>query len=424
MAFPAVILTGARRAGKTTLLRKLFPKADYHLIEDPDVIARLRSDPRSFMEEVNCPAIFDEIQNAPELLSYVRTRIDSAPNKKGQWFLTGSQDAPLMRGGTESLAGRAAVFQLLPLSITESPKVTLLKGGFPEVLSRPSAPSLWFRSYVQTYLERDVRLVSSIRDLATFRRFIALVASRCGKILNRTDIAAPLGVSVPTISEWLNILEITGQVVLIPPFFENFGKRLIKSPKLYFLDSGLACHLLGIESERVLARSPFLGPIFEGFVAAEIIKQQIGSGRAREIYYFRDQQGLEVDFIVPRGDRRLLFIEAKASQTVTPSMADPLLRLDKGKMHYDITRVLVHRAGKTGASTSAVHKGVKALTVDQLTSVMGTTMRGDKWLCPSPQAPRSMLHALCHSDFSSCFSSKCNIKGGSVPKGKKAIRAG
>src|SRR5436309_156253 len=172
------------------------------------------------------------------------------------------------------MTGRAAVLQLLPFSSSEQSRVSIVRGGFPEVLARPAAAALWFQSYVQTYLERDVRSVSSIRDLSTFRRFLALLASRCGQMLNKTDLAAPLGVSVPTIGEWLSILEVTGQIVLVPPFYENFGKRLVKSPKLYFLDSGLACHLLGIDTTRLLSRSPFLGPIFEGFLAAEIVKQQ------------------------------------------------------------------------------------------------------------------------------------------------------
>jgi len=370
-SFSAVILTGSRRAGKTTLLGKLFPEAEYYLLEDPDVISRIRTDPRSFLEDVQCPAILDEIQNVPELLGYVRTRIDRTPEKKGQWFLTGSQEAPLMRGVTESLAGRAALFNLLPLSQGETPKVTLLKGGFPEVLARPAARSIWFRSYVQTYLERDVRSVSSIRDLATFRRFMSLVVSRCGQILNRTDLAAPLGVSVPTISEWLNILEITGQIILIPPFFENFGKRLIKSPKLYFVDSGLVCHLLGVESEGMLNKSPFLGPVFEGFVASEIIKRQTGSGRPRALYYFRDQQGLEVDFIVPSGDQKLIFIEAKASRTVTPAMAEPLERLAGAGTRRKIDKYLVHRDSKDRFPTTALKIGVKALPVSQLGSIVG-----------------------------------------------------
>lgn len=369
-SFSAVILTGPRRAGKTTLLKKLFPKAEYYLIEEPDVIARLRSDPRSFLEDVRCPAILDEIQNVPELLNYVRAFIDRVPEKKGQWLLTGSQEAPLMKNVTESLAGRAAIFNLLPFSQYETPKVTILKGGFPEVLSRPSAGSIWFRSYVQTYLERDVRSVSSIRDLSTFRRFLSLVAGRCGQILNRTDLAAPLGVSVPTISEWLSILEITGQIILVPPFYENFGKRLIKSPKLYFTDSGLACHLLGVESEKMLNGSPFLGPLFEGFVASEIIKLQLGSGRPKALYYFRDQQGLEVDFIVSSGNRQLLFIEAKASRTVVPGMAGPLERLAKTESRYTIDKIIVHRENKGDFQSSVLKHGVKALTVNRLDSII------------------------------------------------------
>jgi predicted AAA+ superfamily ATPase len=364
--FSGLILTGPRRAGKTTLLRKLFPKAQYFLLEDPDIIARLRADPHSFIEEIHPPAILDEIQNVPEILGYVRTQIDRSPNKKGQWLLTGSQESPLMKGATESMAGRAAVFHLLTLSVSETPKVSLLNGGFPEVLAHPSVSQTWFRSYIQTYLERDVRAISSIRDLATFRRFLSLLASRCGQILNRTDLAAPLGVTVPTISEWLDILEITSQIILVPPFYENFGKRLIKSPKLYFYDSGLICHLLGIESENMLNRSTFLGAIFEGFVASEIIKLQMNSGRTRQLYYFRDQQGLEVDFLVPGGDHKLILLEAKASRTVWPEIAESLSRLSRAVSNYNVDRFLIYRPSKGKEFISALRPGIKALSIEKL----------------------------------------------------------
>ena len=368
--FSGLILTGPRRAGKTTLLRKLFPQAQYYLLEDPDIIARLRADPHSFIEEIHPPAILDEIQNVPEILGYVRTQIDRSPNKKGQWLLTGSQESPLMKGATESMAGRAAVFHLLPLSVLETPKVSLLNGGFPEVLAHPSVSQTWFRSYILTYLERDVRAISSIRDLATFRRFLSLLASRCGQILNRTDLAAPLGVTVPTISEWLNILEITSQIILVPPFYENFGKRLIKSPKLYFYDSGLVCHLLGIESENMLNHSTFLGAIFEGFVASEIIKLQMNSGRTRQLYYFRDQQGLEVDFLVPGGDHKLILLEAKASRTVWPETAESLNRLSKAVSNYHVDRFLIYRPSKGKEFISALRPGIKALSIEKLLAAL------------------------------------------------------
>ena len=322
--FPVVILTGPRRSGKTTVLRKVFPRASYVLLEDPDVLSRVKADPRGFLEGLKLPVVLDEIQNAPELLGFIRTLVDASPRGKGKWLLTGSQEAPLMRGVSESLAGRAAVLQLWPLSVEESPKVSPLRGGFPEVLARPRSARTWFSSYVQTYLERDVRAVAAIRDLGSFRRFLGLVATRHGQTVNRTDLAAPLGVSVPTISSWLDILELTGQVLLLPPYFENFGKRLVKSPKLYLADAGLACFLLGIESEKQLDASPFLGPIFEGYVASEIVKSQLNQGKRRELYHFRDQKGLEVDFVVPTGEGRVTLVEAKATRTVRPELARSL----------------------------------------------------------------------------------------------------
>jgi len=360
------VLTGPRRAGKTWLLRRMFPKAGYYLLEDPDVVARLRADPQGFLDAIRTPAIFDEVQNVPEVFAYVRTRIDRRPRQTGQWLLTGSQDAPLMRGVTESMAGRAAVLHLYPLSVRETAKVTLLRGGFPEVVARPAAAGMWFASYLQTYLERDVRAITAVRDLATFRRFLALVASRHGQFLNRTDLAAPLGVSVPTVSQWLGVLEATAQILVIPPFYENLGKRLVKSPKIYLADAGLACHLLGIDTAAELAKSPFAGSLFEGFIASEIIKAQVNAGRSRELYHFRDEQGLEVDFMLPGRGGSLSLVECKAARTVMPAMAAPMQRLrdaiqGRRRKRTAVRLFLVHEAHGGKSAIEAVAPGVRAL---------------------------------------------------------------
>jgi len=366
--FPAVVITGPRRSGKTTLLRTALPHAKYVLLEDPDIQERIRRDPRAFVDGLKAPVIFDEIQNTPQLLDYVRTLADAHPRRMGQWLFTGSQEAPLMQGITESMAGRAAILQLLPFSLAETPKADMLLGGFPEVVLRPRGRELWFASYLQTYIERDVRLITNVRDLAGFRRFLSLLASRHGQMLNRTDLAAPLGVSVPTISEWLRILEVTGQIILVPPYFENFGKRLVKSPKVYWGDAGLACHLLGIQTQAELDRSPFLGSIFEGFVAAEILKSQINRGHRKELYYFRDQQGLEIDFLIPRPNACFWLVEAKASKTVQPSMAAPMLSLANVAKERAERRLVVYRKPRLGTASTAIARGAEALTIEQFSA--------------------------------------------------------
>jgi len=236
------------------------------------------------------------------------------------------------------------------------------------VVKKSAIADIWFQSYIQTYLERDVRSIAAIKDLSVFRRFMGLLASRHGNMMNKTDLAAPLGVSVPTISSWLNILEITGQIIVVPPYFENFGKRLVKSPKLYFTDSGLVSYLLGIDSMEAMLKSPFHGALFEGFVASEVIKYQASHYRRIELYYFRDKQGLEVDFVVPQGAGKLLLVEAKATKTLVPSMARPLNRLTKSIDRYQTQSVIVHCGTSNTAVERVLAPGVVARDVKTLLS--------------------------------------------------------
>ncbi len=372
-AFPAVVLTGPRRAGKTTLLREMLPDATYVLLEDPDIQSRIKVDPRSLLEALKPPVILDEIQNAPQLFNYVRTMIDQHPRRMGQWLFTGSQELPLMKGVSESMAGRAAILELLPMSWAESPKVDMFLGGYPEVLARPRDREMRFNSYLQTYLERDVRSITNVRDLPTFRTFLTLLATRHGQVLNRTDLAAPLGVTVPTIEQWLRVLEMTNQILRVPPYFENLGKRLIKSPKVYWLDSGMACFLLSVPSPADLDQSPFLGPLYEGFIASEICKWQVNRGRRKELYYFRDRQGLEVDFVVPGPGGEVWLVEAKASRTPVPRMAESVdtLRQALVKRQRPVRAFVVHRRSKSAVvRTPALLPGVEARTTEEFVGIL------------------------------------------------------
>jgi uncharacterized protein len=364
-AFPAVVLTGPRRAGKTYCLTHGFPRASYHLLEDPDVLAQVRGDPRGWLEAIETPAILDEIQNAPEILPYIRTRIDAAPRKYGRFLITGSQDFALMAGVSESMAGRAAVFQLWPLSARELGRWDLMRGGYPEVWLRPRSADDWFRSYIQTYLERDVRAVTAVRDLATFRRFLALLATRNGQMLNKTELAGPLGVSVPTIGQWIGVLETTGILMLVPPWYENLGKRVVKTPKIYWIDTGLLSYLLGLGNRGALERSAMVGPLFEAFVASEIVKRQLAQGRARELYWFRDHQGLEVDFVVPTADGEIELIEAKWSRTIVPAMAAAMAALIPRFSPRQARGMVVHRGPPRGTGiTTPLVPGVVARDVE------------------------------------------------------------
>ncbi len=369
-SFGAVVLTGPRRSGKTFTLRRTFPGASYVQLEDPDVLAQVRSDPRGFLDDLRMPAILDEIQNAPELLPYVRSRIDAAPSKKGRWLLTGSQDFSLMAGVSESMAGRAAVLQLLPLSAREAGRWDLILGGYPEVRQRPKGAPLWFRSYVQTYLERDVRAVTAVRDLVTFRRFLGLLATRNGTPLNKSELAAPLGVSIPTITQWVSVLETTGLIQLVPPYFENLGKRLLKTPKLYFTDTGLLCHLLGLESRSALQRSPLSGLVLEAFIASEIAKRRAFAGRARELYYFRDQQGLEVDFLMAEEGGGVVLVEVKAGRTVHPSDARGIAAL-LPRMARGARGLVLHGAARGTPAEGALVPGVRRQSIDAFVGALG-----------------------------------------------------
>ena len=311
-AFPVLALAGPRQSGKTTLARLTFPDKPYLSLEDLDTRERALADPRSFLAGLPAGAVLDEVQRAPDLLSYLQGVVD-ARGRMGEFVVTGSQQFGLRDHVSQSLAGRAAYLQLLPLSWAEITAVrapgqatpaleeALWRGGYPALFdvrrSAAESPSAWFAAYVATYVERDVRQVLRIADLTLFRRFVLMCAARTAQLLNLNALAADCGISQPTARAWLEVLQASYLVRLLPPFHRNFGKRLVKTPKLYFLDTGLLCHLLRIDSPRTLATHAMRGPVFESWVVAETLKYRWHRGLEADLYFWRDNHGTEVDLV-------------------------------------------------------------------------------------------------------------------------------
>jgi hypothetical protein len=358
--FPVVVLTGPRQSGKTTLLKHVFGSGHgYVSLEPTDVREAASSDPRGFLALHPPPVILDEIQLAPGLLPFVKEIVDARRSRAGQYLITGSQNLAMSAAVTESLAGRAAVLRLLPLSWREiardpgrrlpwerpiregAPRATVrgeamwrafVRGTYPEVATHPRrVAELWHSSYVQTYLERDVRSLRQVGDLVEFQRFLRAVAARSAQLLDLTDLARELGVAVNTAKAWLSVLEATYQVFLVRPYHANVGKRLVKTPRLYMADVGLLCHLTGTRTGRQAREGPLAGAIFETAVVAEVIRTLTHRGREPIVHFWRTSAGSEVDLLVEEAGR-LVPIEAKASATPRPPMAAGIgaLRRDLG----------------------------------------------------------------------------------------------
>ncbi len=350
--FPVVLVTGARQAGKTTLLQQEFGRTHHYVsLERPDVRERALADPVAFFEDHPGPLILDEVQHAPALLPWIKDAVDQ-DRRPGRWLLTGSQSFQLMKGVSESLAGRVAILRLDPLSTSEvagnpgrdplarvfgkkrpMPQVVLpelsdwlLRGSYPEIRSNPRVDrELWFSSYVQTYLERDIRDILQVTDLGTFHSFLRLLAARTGQLLNLAELGREAGITGPTARRWLSVLEASHVVHVLQPYHRNFGKRLRKSPKVVWLDPGLPTFLLGLRDRETVLRGPTAGALVENAVTSEWIKALRQRGDMSDVWFWRSSDGLEVDLVLER-EGILHGIEVKATRTPTPRHADALAK--------------------------------------------------------------------------------------------------
>ena len=337
--FPVLAITGPRQSGKTTLARTLFADKAYVTLEDPEERSFADTDPRGFLARFPQGAILDEVQRCPDLFSYLQGVVDKR-KRMGEFIVTGSQQFGLMSNIAQSLAGRVGLLQLLPFSLAELKAGNLLpatldeamlQGSYPPLYDRPVAPGDWFPNYVSTYLERDVRQLLAVRDLSLFQRFLKMCAARSGQLLNLSALAADCGISHVTAREWMTVLEASYIVYLLRPYHpnpshQNFGKRLVKMPKLYFLDTGLMAYLLGIRDVNTLATHASRGALFETLVVSEWIKRQFNAGQVAELYFWRDSAGHEVDLLIPQGNQ-FMPVEIKSGSTFSNDCTAALRKL-------------------------------------------------------------------------------------------------
>ncbi len=329
--YPVVTLLGPRQSGKTTLARALFPTFAYADLEDPEIRALARDDPKTFFENYPEPVLVDEVQRVPELLSHIQVRVDADRRRMGRFILTGSHQPRLKEAISQSLAGRTAELELLPLSLEELAERTeavptddiLLRGFLPEVWESDVPPTDFHRNYFRTYVERDVRTLLEVRNLAAFEKFLHLLAGRIGQIVNLEGLAGEVGVSAPTVENWISVAEASFVVFRLRPWFANVGKRFVKSPKIYFTDVGLAAFLLGIETPAQLARDPLRGNLFENMVVADLVKARTNIGRDPALFFVRDSKGFEVDALYAIG-RDLRPPPIKSARTFDSSFAKNL----------------------------------------------------------------------------------------------------
>jgi len=334
--FPVLALTGPRQSGKTTLARACFPDKPYVSLENPDEREFAEHDPKRFLARFPEGAILDEVQRCPDLLSWLQGLVDERP-VMGQFVLTGSAQFDLIAGMSQSLAGRVGRVELLPLSLAEMQSGAclpatldrlLLNGGYPAIYQRDLAANDWFPNYVSTYLERDVRQIIAVRDLSQFQRFVRMCAARSGQLLNLAALGADCGTSAVTAREWLSVLEASYLVTRLPPYFQNFGKRLVKSPKLYFLDVGLMAWLLGIRDEASMSTHAARGALFKTWVVSEMIKQRFNAGQPADLYFWRDSAGHEID-VVFETSAGLQAVEIKSGSTFAPDWVEGLKKWQK-----------------------------------------------------------------------------------------------
>jgi len=331
--YPIVTLIGPRQAGKTTLAQQALPDYAYVNLEEPETRLFAEQDPKAFLARYPTRVILDEIQRVPELLSYLQVIVDEK-KENGQFVLTGSHQLALRDAINQSLAGRTAILNLLPFSISELrdgeirfDKVEdyIYQGFLPRIYDQKQRPTPAYSNYYQTYVERDVRQLINLKDLSQFEKFIKLLAGRVGQLMDYASLAGDVGVSSNTIKHWLSILEASFIVYKLSPYFENFGKRVIKAPKYYFTDTGLLCFLLGIENSQQVSRDPLVGQLFENLVVMDLVKNLYNQGKSASIYFYRDSNGMEVDIVFQRG-RNLIPIEVKSSSTYKPELLKSLKR--------------------------------------------------------------------------------------------------